>query len=242
MLCYSLVFDSLGKHLERRRLLPKIPLELVLELRDLRETGVLEVAQPLIEEGAEVTAVKVAGPLSAAEEEDFERLAVLADELGAPYMVVPVGAADSGKLATQLAGLFRVAAVYAKKVALEPSRSVLPELDGRLSSFLGGVFKYAVSPEPGCTTEDFLELALSHFGQLTLVKLVSFASGGGAARVTSAEGLNVFAVVGELIERGYDGLFVLSYEPHGLFLPSHAVREDVELLLHYARSVAGRVA
>lgn len=237
MLCYSLLYDSSGRHVERLRRLSQIPVELVIALNDLRELGVFEVAEPLLEGEATVTAVKLVEPLSELGEDDLEKVVALADELNSYHVVIRVEKRGLAKSTAMLERLFRLAATYAKKVALEPSKDALPDLASHVSDFLGGVFKYALSPEPEFNTNDLLELALSHLGQLAAVKLVCFTRDGRATRVTGSSSLNVFAIIRELLGRGYDGFFVIDYEPRGLFLPASFVREDIELLSQYVRSI-----
>lgn len=235
---YSLMFDGSGSHVERSCSLLGTPIELVLKAEDLRDFSVFEVSEPFSGVGVEIVAVKILEGFSEARAEDLEKALVLADELGADYVVVPVGEGDLRVAADSLDRIFESAAAYAKKVALEPSRGVQLELSGYVSKFLGGVFKYVLSPAPGLTTDEMIAFAVEHLGQLAAVKLVCFTRDGRAARVTRASGINVFALMRELEERGYDGLYVLDYEPRGLLLPLQLVRGDLDLLLQYLRSLA----
>ncbi|MEZ0345354.1 MAG: hypothetical protein ABWK01_02225 [Infirmifilum sp.] len=243
MLCYSVRFDGTGLHIERLKQLMNVPVELVLNIDELREMSVFEIAEPILEEGIEVTAVKLDTPLSQSSEEDVEKAIVLADELNSDLIVLPV---EGERLqiregSPRLDSLFKSASVYAKKVVFEPHPRALPGLADLISEFLGGVFKLAVSPEPELNTEELIELAHEHLGQLVLVRLVCFTREGKVARISGTTSPNVFAIIKELLERGYEGFFVLDYEPRGLMLPSQLVREDLELLLQYVRSMMGRV-
>lgn len=238
MICYSLLFDDSHSCLERLRYLSDIPLELVLRTKDLKNLSILDIAEPLSDAEAKVVAVKVAEGFGSITEEDLEKVLLLTDEVCADYTIIPVSRENLDSAVNVLNQLFKSAAIYAKKAVLEPSKEVLPQLSSLLSEFLGGVFKYSISPTPQLTTSEMLKLSLNHFGQLSAVKLVCFTRDGRATRVTSTASLNVFTIIKELIERGYEGLFMLDYEPRGLVLPPRFVREDYNLLQQFVRSIA----
>ncbi|MEM3936896.1 MAG: hypothetical protein QXN94_02750 [Thermofilaceae archaeon] len=238
VICYSVVFDESSACGEKLRYLSDIPLELVLSSEYLVNLGIIDVTEPLSDAGVRVAAVKIAEGLGIIGDESFEKALILADEVGAEYVVVPVNEGNFESTVNALNRVFHSAVTYAKKVVLEPSKEVLPQLSELVSEFLGGVFKYSLSPTPSLTTGEMLKLSLANFGRLAAVKLVCFARDGRATRVTSAASLNVFTIIKGLIERGYDGLFVLDYEPRGLVLPARHVREDYDLLLQFARSIA----
>ncbi|MEM0023328.1 MAG: hypothetical protein QXM80_00910 [Thermofilaceae archaeon] len=238
MICYSVVFDETSACAEKLRYLLDIPLELVLSSEHLVNLGIIDVTEPLSDAEASIAAVKIAEGLGIVGEESFEKALILADEVGAEYVVMPVNEGNFESTVNALNRVFQSAATYAKKVVLEPSKDILPQLSALVSKFLGGIFKYSLSPTPSLTTDEMLELSLANFGQLAAVKLVCFTRDGRATRVTSAASLNAFAIIKGLIERGYDGLFVLDYEPRGLVLPTRHVREDYDLLLQFARSIA----
>lgn len=237
MICYSLVFEDSHDCLERLRHLSDIPIELVLRSEDFRDLGVFDVTEPLLDAGANVVAVKIAESYDGFTEDEVQKAVILTDEASADYMVIPVSTENFDCVTNALSCFFRSAAAYAKKVVLEPSRDTLPRLSEFVSEFLGGVFKYSISPVPHLTTSEVLRLSLSHLGQLAAVKLVSFTKSGRATRITGAADLNVFTIVKELVERGYDGLFVIDYEPRGLVLPPQLVREDYNLLQQFIRSI-----
>lgn len=231
------MFEDSCDRLERLRCFSDIPIELVLRGEDFRDLGVLDITEPLLDAGAQIVAVKIIESYDGFTDDDVQKAMILTDEAKADYTVIPVSEENFNFVVNLLNCFFRSAAAYAKKVVLEPSKDVLPRLSKLVSEFLGGVFKYSISPTPHLATSDVLRLSLTHLGQLAAVKLVSFTKSGRATRITSAADLNVFTIVRELVERGYDGFFVIDYEPRGLVLPPQLVREDYNLLQQFVRSI-----
>lgn len=237
MLCYSLLYDGSPNSLDRLRQLPKVALEVLLPSSTLLSLSVPEIADPLLDEKADVVAVKLVDGPEKSGVEGIERAVITADELGAELVVIPVEAGSAAETLSSLDKAFDLIVAYSKKVALEPSRGAFPKTVEFMKGFLGGVFKLSISPSYGSTTEEVLALSLAHFGQLAAVKLVGFTRDGKAARVSGVRGLNAFAVIKELLERGYDSYFMLDYEAKGLVLPPEAVRSDCDLLTQYIRSL-----
>jgi len=223
--------------LDRLRQLPKVALEVLLPSSVLLTLSVPEIADPLLDEGAEVVAVKLVDGPEKSGVEGIERAVIVADELGAELVVVPMDSGNAAEALSALEEAYSLIVAYSKKVALEPTRRAFPKALEFINGFLGGVFKLSVSPSRGSTTEEVLAMSLAHLGQLAAVKLASFARDGRVLRVSSAGGLNVFAIIKELVERGYDEYFVLDYEAKGLILPPEIVKSDCDLLYQYLHSL-----
>jgi sugar phosphate isomerase/epimerase len=236
-----MLYDGSPNSLDRLRQLPKVALEVLLPSSVLLTLSVPEIADPLLDEGAEVVAVKLVDGPEKSGVEGIERAVIVADELGAELVVVPVEASSAAETLSSLDEAFNLIVAYSKRVALEPTREALPKAVEFMRGFLGGVFKLSISPSYGSTTEEVLALSLTHFGQLAAVKLAGFTREGKVTRVSGARGLNAFAVIKELVERGYDSYFVLDYEAKGLVLPPEAVRSDCDLLAQYIRSLLEKV-
>ncbi|MCS7104680.1 MAG: hypothetical protein NZ954_03850 [Thermofilaceae archaeon] len=237
MLCYSLVFNGLEEDLNRIRSIPQMPIELALPLDTLQTLSIPELADPFLEENVKVEYVKLLSPCQDTLVEDLEKTVILADELTAEFIVLPVDKGGLHSIINVIDKIFESAVVYSKKIALEPSREALAKVVSSTNKFLGGVFKFSFSPTPTSTTDEVTTLALTYLGQLAAVKLVGFSNEGNASRISGASGINVFALIKELLESGYDGYFVLDYEPRGLMLPSRLVWEDCELLIQYINSL-----
>jgi len=236
MLCYSLLYDGSPRSLERLRQLPDVALELLLSSSTLVSLSLPEIVDSILDEGAKVAAVKLADGAKCGAE-GVEKAVLVADELGAELVVVPINAESAEEALSALEEAYGLIVAYSKKVALEPTRRAFPKALEFMNGFLGGVFKLSVSPSRGSTTEEILALSLAHLGQLAAVKLAGFARDGRVLRVSSAGGLNVFAIIRELLERGYDEYFVLDYEAKGLILPPEIVRSDCDLLSQYIHSL-----
>lgn len=242
MLCYSLVYDGREEQIERLRQLPKLPLELVVPLDALRTLSLIELIDPIIDERAEVVAVKLHDTAGDYTGDDVEKAVVAADELGAEYVVPPVGGGEATAALEALESALPLAVAYSKKLVLEPSFEVVESAVEFTNRFIGGLFKLSLSPVYPATTEEFLKLAVNHLGLLAAVKLVSYTEKSRVSRVSSPYRLNAFTVIRELVSRGYDSLFVIDYEARGLLLPPSAVRDDCNLVLQYIRSTLEELA
>ncbi len=244
VLCYSVLYDGTVARMSRLRSLPKdIPLELIVPTIKLTELNVFEIVDPLLEEGLSVVAVKPLGDTEMLLNEEFERLLILVDELGAEFAVLPVGERNLASIAGSMQNLFHLAVAYSKRVALEPTRRTIADVVKLMHRYLGGVLKLSISPSPSSTTEEIIALALTHIGQVVAVKLTNFSAYGKAIRLTDASGtINIFTVVKELLQQGYDSYFVVDYEGRKLELPSHAVREDFEAISQYINSIREKLS
>lgn len=241
MLCYSALFDGTAESAARLWQLPRIALEVLLPSSTLASLSLPEIVDPLLDGGVEVAAVKLVGGVEECGVEGIEKAILVADELGADLVVVPLNAGNAAAVLRALDEAYGLAVAYSKRVALEPDRGAMPEAIKFVRETLGGVFKLSISPTRGSTTEEVLAMSLANFGYLAAVKLVGFSRDGRAARISGLGGLNAFAIIRELVERGYDSYFVLDYEAKGLILPPEAVRSDCDLLLQYIRSILEKV-
>jgi len=243
MLCYSALFDGSRESLERIREISRaMPLELRVPSERLVEMSLTEVVDPLLEEGLSALAVKPVGDVRELLNEEFERLLIMADELHAQYVVLPVRSEWIDRVIEVMSDFFRLGATYSKYIALEPSREALAKAVAAMREYLGGVFKLSIAPSPASTTEELVALTLAHLGQVVAVKLANFTPEGGAVRLLSSEGvINPFRVVKELLEHGYDSYFVIDYESFGLELPPRLVKRDYVLLSQYLYSLVEKL-
>lgn len=239
MLCYSILYDGTVSRMNRLRSLPKdIPFELIVPAVKLTELNVFEIIDPLLEEGLNIVAVKPLGNTERLLSGELERLLILMDELGAEFAVLPVDEGNLGSMASSMQNLFHLAVVYSKRVALEPTRRTIAKVTNLMHNYLGGILKLSISPSPSSTTEEVIALALSHISQVVAVKLINFITCGKATRLINASGtINIFTVVRELLQQGYDSYFVVDYEGRELELPPDAVREDFETISQYIYSI-----
>ena len=234
-----MLYDGSPRRLDRARELSRVtPLELRVPSKEIAEISFAEIVDPLLDERVRVMAVKIVGSLTPVLGENFEMALMIADELDAGCVVLPVDAYSADLVLECLNELFRLGATYSKYVVLEPARGVMARVISGMREHLGGVFKLSISPSPNSTTEEVLALSLAYLGQLKLVKLANFNSRGDAVRVSSVDGMiNSFRLVKELVRHGYDNDFVLDYESFGLTLPTQLVRDDYELLEQYLHSL-----
>ncbi|MEM2217493.1 MAG: hypothetical protein QW731_03865 [Thermofilaceae archaeon] len=230
--------------MNRLRSLPKnMPFELIVPAVKLIELNIFEIIDPLLEEGLNIVAVKPSGDTEGLLSGELERLLILMDELGAEFAILPVDENNLGSMASSMQNLFHLAVIYSKRVALEPTRSTIAKVTNMMYNYLGGVLKLSISPSPSSTTEEVIALTLSHISQVVAVKLTNFVTCGKATRLTNANGtINIFTVVRELLQQGYDSYFIVDYEAHELELPSDAVREDFETITQYIYSIREKVS
>ena len=243
MLCYSVLFDESQERLtELGRILRGIPLELIIPSETLLSLSLSEVVDPLVEERLDVVAVKVVGDVEALVKEEFERLLITADELQASMVVLPVNACNMKTVTASLSSIFRLAPLYSKHVLLEPSREVIARVVEAINAYLGGVFKLSIAASPDSTTDEILALALTHLGRVSMVKLSNFLEDGRVTSVTSTRGsINVFTVIKELLESGYDSYFSIDYESYKAAPPLKVARRECELLNQYIRSISEKL-
>ncbi len=223
----SLVYRD-EKDAEKLASLEKLGVGVLVELPGnvLKELGVDEITDPLIEYKVRFPIVSVA---FGREVDLAEKAVIIAEELGSEYVTVTLGAERLSYFASITKDLFRIFSCYKVGLCIGAEESYVGKLKEIILSNIGGVFWLTISPGHTMETGRLIRLIEENLRVVRIIRAVNYADK--AIRpLFKGKSINYYKVLKKLLEVGYQGYFVLDYEPKGLPLKVGELSRELELI------------
>ena len=239
----SLVYRD-EKDAEKLASLEKLGVGVLVELPGevLEELGVDEVTDPLIEYKVRIPIISVAFSKKV---DLAEKAVIIAEELDSEYVTVALTPEGLNYFASIAKDLFRIFSCYKVGLCIETEKSYLNKLKEIILESIGGVFWLAISPSYTTKTGELIRLIEENLRMVRIIRAINYTNES-VCPLFKGKSINYYKVLKKLLEVGYQGYFVLDYEPKGLPLKVRELSRELELIsqvtssLHALRRGASR--